>query len=417
MVSRRITSFLISLLACQCLSIAASTVENEAGQQIVVTIANPVQPGSAGAASTWRGWNWTGGYRVSGAAIARARSIARDYGVVEVDAWPISVLGEYCLVYLVAPDRNRAEVIAAMSADRRIRLAQPLNIFATTTSEDRSEEPYRNLQHGLADLDLGDLHKVTTGRGVRVAVVDTGAQFEHPDIRRNVAQHADFVRREGDAFADDVHGTAIAGVIAATANNHGGIVGVAPDAQLLLLKACWPVNEGAALAQCNSFTLARAIMAARDMEADIINLSLGGPHDPLLTELLDILIDEGITVVGAEPVDELSQPFPSSVDGVVAVRSAQRKMRKTRVSVPAPGVDIITTVPAAEYRYLSGNSLAVAHVSGIIALLRQLDSQLTPARVADLLYESVTSRESSGASISACDVLSRIERQVYCKPF
>lgn len=407
--------FLVFALACQCVPVLANTVESDPERQIVVTVSNPSRPGLAGASSTWTGWSWTGGYRVSTMAIATARSIAEDYDLVEVDAWPISVLGVYCVVYRVKADTNRATVISAMNADDRVQLAQPLNLFATSAAEDGGDEPYRGLQQGLVDVAIGDLHSVATGRGVRVAVIDTGAQLEHPDIRRNVGRHADFVRRNGDQFTDDVHGTAIAGVIAAAAGNREGIVGVAPEARLILLKACWPVLEGSASARCNSFTLARAIVAAREMKASIVNLSLAGPDDPLLEQLIQVLINDGIAVVGAEPEDLSLQPFPSSVNGVIAVRGAHRELRPARFSVPAPGTDIITTVPTADYQYLSGNSLAVAHVSGIMALLRQLDGRLTPSDLAQLLFDSTTDRDIAGKSVNACDVLSRVQERIYCQ--
>ena len=406
---------LVAWLPAGCQSAFAGTADADPSRQIVVTIANRAGPGLGGAASTWKGWSWTGGYRVSPAASALARSIADDYRLEEVDSWPISMLGEYCVVYLVADGDDRADVVNTLRLDRRIRIAQPLNVF-TTTSIDSSDrgDPYQKLQRAHNELSLADLHSITTGRGVKIAVVDTGAEFGHPDLRNNVARHADFVGRQGDDFGDDIHGTAIAGIIAATADNREGILGVAPEAELILLKACWPIQEGRAAAQCNSFTLARALVAAREFGVDVLNLSLGGPSDQLLEELLLALIDGGITVIGAEPGDEARQPFPSSIDAVIAVRGSDRAVRASRRSVPAPGTDIITTVPIAEYQYLSGNSIAVAHVTGTVALLRQLDKRLSSARLAGILYDSVPNADSPGKSVSACHAVAAVTSGIAC---
>lgn len=399
-------------------SAGANSVDGDPERQIVVTVANPARPGIGGAASTWKGWSWTGGYRVSVDALATARELADDYGLQKVDAWPISVLDVYCLVYRIGSSDKRDDVIAAMRKDDRVSLAQPMQIFSTTTpvSADLPPgDPYAGLQHGLVELALADLHSIATGRGVRVAVIDTGAQLEHPDIASRVAGYADFVKRSGDDFADDVHGTAIAGIIAATAGNHEGILGVAPESDLLILKACWPVREGIAAAHCNSFTIARAVVAAREMKADIVNLSLAGPSDSLLEQLLDAVIGDGLIVIGAEPEDAYLHYFPTSVGGVIAVRAYDRAIREGSISVPAPGTDIITTVPQAEYQYVSGNSVAVAHVSGVAALLRQLDTGMEPARLARILLEAVPREEGVQHSLNACRAIASLDKKLVCK--
>jgi subtilisin family serine protease len=98
------------------------------------------------------------------------------------------------------------------------------------------------------------VRKAATGRKVTVAVVDSGIESNHPDLAGQVAVEENFV--DGQKYVAELHGTAVAGVIAARAGNGVGIEGVAPDARLLALRACWQAGSAT---RCNSFTLAKAI--------------------------------------------------------------------------------------------------------------------------------------------------------------
>ena len=107
------------------------------------------------------------------------------------------------------------------------------------------------------------------------------------------------------------HGTQVAGLIAAAANNGIGIVGVAPDVKLLAYKACWQTSATSA-GRCNSFTLAQALADAMAARAQIINLSLVGPSDPLLAALIEKATESGLIVVGAVSADPRFS-FPRSI--------------------------------------------------------------------------------------------------------
>ena len=115
---------------------------------------------------------------------------------------------------------------------------------------------------------------------MRVAVVDTGVDTNHPDLADRVVKTINFVEGGEKTFTSDQHGTAVAGVIGARADNGMGIYGIAPDADLLAVKACWHRRPGTSEASCSSWTLAKAIDFAIVERVRVLNLSLSGPPIP-----------------------------------------------------------------------------------------------------------------------------------------
>ena len=258
---------------------------------------------------------------------------------------------------------------------------------------------------------------------MRVAVVDTGVDVDHPDLRGRVVGASNFVDGGEQTFTGDIHGTAVAGALAASANEVG-IVGVAPDAQLLALKACWPESPGARQALCNSYTLAKAVDFALNARAQVLNLSLAGPADPLLTRLLDLALERGITVVAAAPADG-APSFPASLAGVVAVRDGgiasstgafAPAAKGGAEALAAPAVDILTTVPRASYDYFSGSSVAAAQVSGIAALLLERRPDMKPAEVRRLLLETARAQPADAVGVAdACAPLATLAAGASCE--
>lgn len=355
----------------------------------------------AHAGSTPRGYDAIQSYGPTPAARQVLRALEKDYGLKEVSAWPIEPLHMHCAVLEVPEGADRPALLAALSQDRRIRLAQPLQSFETRT--DNYNDPYVALQRGFAQMDVAGAHPWSRGDGVKVAIIDTGADIRHPDLRDNVAAAANFVDSDDQQFQRDRHGTEMAGVIAAVANNGVGIVGIAPAARLLLFKACWQTRLDADAAQCNSFTLARALVAALDAHAQIVNLSLAGPADPLLNGLIREGVRRGVLFVGAASDDAnegvhglLHQP------GVIEVASSESPSASPS-PVYAPGREILTLLPGGHYDFASGVSIATAQVSGVVALLLAKDPALSASDALRLLRD--TSRHPAGGEgvlVDAC---------------
>ena len=337
------------------------------------------------------------------------RELETVYGLRAVYAWTLASLGEHCVVFYPVRPRDGAELARRLVSHPQVATAQPIQEFATLSAPG---DPYAHLQHAALALHLEPAHRWATGKGVTVAVVDTGVDFDHPDLRERVAKAKNFVDRGEQTFTSDLHGTAVSGVIAATADNGIGIIGVAPQAEVWALKACWSRSARDRQAVCNSYTLAKALDFAVLEKAQVLNISLSGPADPLLERIVIAALERGTTVVAAQATASPTG-FPAAVPGVIAVRETDfdgvlRAAGGPDVSLlAAPGIDILTTVPRGAFDLYSGSSLAAAHVSGIVALLLERRPGLQPREVAALLQR--TARQAGGGSIvDACAALREV---------
>ncbi len=381
-------------------------------RQILVTIDNEPRLDLRRAGSTIRGYFSSGAYRASSAARQIAEQLSREYGLARRDAWPIRALQLHCVVYEVPAGVSRDAVITDLAHDPRVESAQRMQSFTVHDSQPYND-PYSELQHNIGTLSVPSAHRWARGRSVRVGIVDTGVDLRHQELDGRVVDTADFVARDRHAFLTDRHGTAVAGVIAASVNNHLGIVGVAPDAALIAAKACWyeSVDRLQTTAVCSSFTLARALAFALERHVDVLNLSLSGPRDALLERLVAAAIGTGVVVVAAQPDGARAAAFPAGVDGVIAVLAAEVESEAQRSdgSLYAPGQEILTLTPEDRYDYFSGSSIAAAHVSGIAALIREIRPQMTHETLRDLLLRtSAKVSSTAGASrlvVNACAAL------------
>lgn len=359
-------------------------------------------------------------YRATTWSRSISAAIARDYALETITQWPIRALGVHCVVYGVSDTRSLDELIEQLVRDGRVQAAQRMNRFYTMSAVD----PYRPLQTSLSAMGIEAAHRWTTGKHVTVAIVDTGVDIAHPDLAGQVVEYADLTSNPSE-FNDDIHGTAVAGIIGAVAENGLGIVGIAPDAHLIALRACWPERPGEIAAVCNSLTLAKALDTAIFLKPQVVNLSLTGPPDPLVGALVRSVLLAGIVVVAAEPERPEAADVTSGIKGIIRVCAGAGKAGEgappsdDTQPVVAPGTDVLTTFPHGTYNFASGSSFATANVSGIVALLLQLKPGLTSSQIGELLGEvmrdsAVRNGKKAMAHINVCKAISWLRPDVVC---
>jgi subtilisin family serine protease len=387
----------------------------------------------------------------------RAEDLARQHDLTLVEGWPMAILGIDCYVMRYPDSTDADHLISQLSRDPQVEWAQPVARFkgmaqaagaspatvgkaALLADAESGGDPLYSVQPAARYWHLAELHRYTRGRGVTVAVVDSGIDASHPDLQGQLAVNNNFVDA-GPTPAEN-HGTAVAGIIAARAGS-GGIIGIAPQARVMGLRACWQQRDLAT--RCNSFTLSKALNFAILNGAQVINLSLSGPPDRLLDRLLDVALERGISVVGAIDPHATSPTFPASHHGVLAVAAQARSANAsagpagpsnlagvialaqpgsaTRAgsdasaattaepALLAPGNDIPTSAPGGRWSFVSGSSYAAAHVSGMLALLDELRPDTAPAQMRTLLQSGVALHT---ATIDACSAISRLVRDLSC---
>jgi subtilisin family serine protease len=393
---------------------APPEVRTAPGQFVVVAVANSVtgRPGAVG--GTAHGYGSASNYRVSAAAGAVIRDFARQYALTLVSEWPIEQLKLHCVLFRIPPGTTREAVLQRLALDKRAQLAQPLNEFESAAVPGSYDDPYAKLQSNVSALDVAEAHRLSRGSGIRVAVIDTGVDTQHPDLTGRTLATRNYIDDDEAGFRNDRHGTQVAGLIAAAANNGIGIVGVAPDVKLLAYKACWQATASEP-GRCNSFTLAQALADAMNAKAQVVNLSLVGPHDPLLAALIAKAIDAGIVVVGAASGDP-RYGFPAGLPRVVAVTESESAAADTAL-IRAPARDIVTLVPHGHYDFASGSSLATAQVTGVVALLLAKNQKLGVDELRTMLAQSTARHDTTRGpflSVNACAALAQVVRGAVC---
>lgn len=366
----------------------------DSSRYIVLAVANPLESISSRVGTSLSGYGTPPRYVVGSRAAQTMAALAKEYALREASGWPIPSLGLHCVVFEIPPGAQREELMAVLSRDKRVSLVQALQDFETH-SEPLSgvsyNDPYVLLQRGFVETHAAQAHQISVGKDVRIAVIDTGANTKHPDLQGRIDSSSNLVDKNEAAFLQDRHGTEVLGIIGAAGNNGQGIVGMAPGARLRLYKACWypPAGTGA---RCNSFTLAKALVEVLQSDARIINMSLGGPPDELLNQLLAQLLKQGRLVVTALPSNQQLSGFPSGVAGVVVVgmNGVNGMLAPPNDALCAPGRDILTLEPGGRYDFASGSSMAAAHVSGLVALLWSQAPQLERTDILDILARSST---------------------------
>lgn len=328
---------------------------------------------------------------------ASADRLAADFGMRLVAAWPLKAIDEMCFVFQVDP-RRLGGVLDALRAHPDVIEAQNVHTHRVSSSEERTEEgSLAALQTHLEAMNAAGAHRLATGRGVRVAIVDTGLDHRHPDLAAAIEFQRDFVE-DGRDGARERHGTAVAGVIGA----RGRTRGVAFETRLGSLRSCWERPEDWT-GECNTLSLARALNYAVSAEIDVVNMSIAGPHDPLLARLIDAFVRSGGIVIAARDARRRNA-FPASHPAVIAARPIESAGEDD--AIPAPARDVLSTAPGETYDYYSGASIASAQITGVVALMRELDPTLSAEEARAFLAGAVRGR-AVAPTIDACRVVAK----------
>ena len=269
-----------------------------------------------------------------------------------------------------------------------------------------ASDPLLAQQWGIFAIGADRVWSTTTGAGVIVAVVDSGSG-PHPDLAENLLPGRSFLNSTETPDGDDIntsgHGSHVAGIIAAAANNGIGGSGVAPHAKILPIRVLNQAGEG------TTSPVASGVRFAADNGAKVINLSLGGiSESSILTEAIQYATEKGALVVAAAgnggPND--APKWPAALDLTIAVTAVDPAnnppifdQRGDYIDIAAPGTNIVSTAKG-DYFVENGTSMAAGFVAGAAALLFAAEPRVTNAQVRDILLRTATDIGDPGRDVT-----------------
>ena len=290
------------------------------------------------------------------------KRLAKAHNIRFVGFWPMPEIGLDCLIMEAKAGQVLSVVIPTIEADANVEWAEPVQIYQSLGAVTYND-PLALASPVMSQWNLAQLHLTATGRGVTIGIIDSGIDAGHPDLLGQVRINRNFI--EGRAMNSENHGTGVAGIIGAKSNNALGIVGVAPGARLLGLRACWQLAAGSV---CDSLSLAKALHFAIDNEVNVINLSLSGTPSRLLGSLIDRAFSGGAIVVASIDSDAAGGGFPATHRNVIGV-SDSLVLATSFGGYRAPGRGVPTSQPGARWDVVNGSSYSAAHISGLFALM------------------------------------------------
>ncbi|AST06122.1 peptidase S8 [Anoxybacillus flavithermus] len=269
-----------------------------------------------------------------------------------------------------------------------------------------SADPKADHMYLLSLLNVDKAIKLAGKHSVTVAVIDTGMDTKHPELKGRLLPAYNAMNPAG-APIKDVHGTHVAGIIGANANNGVGAHGVNPNVKIL------PIDVFGGGWGASDYTIAQGILYAIEKGAKVINMSLGGYFSsPILEEAVKKAIDAGITVVAAagnEATDMYS--IPASYEGVISVGATDSKNKLAEfsnygpsVDLVAPGADVYSPIydyaKGSSFAELSGTSMASPVVAGVASLLLSKYPSLKPYQVEWILERTATDLGEKGYDLT-----------------
>lgn len=275
--------------------------------------------------------------------------------------------GAYVVETVSAPARTAATVVDDLEAEADVVVAGP----SVTYEVEGFPDPYWDQDGPGEASDVRSVWSRTRGEGQIVAVLDTGVDTTQPDLAGALVPGTDTIGGAGDPW----HGTGVAGVVAARADNGIGGAGMAPEARIMPVRVC---NDAQG---CPSAAVASGILWAADHGADVINMSLSGAgYSDVSAAAVQYALDKNISVVASSGNDGLNgNPvmYPAANSGVIAVSSTDGAgapsdwaVRGWQVDVSTVGDSVLVPLPGNSYGSASGTSFSGPAVAGAVALLR-----------------------------------------------
>jgi subtilisin family serine protease len=325
--------------------------------------------------------------------------ITRQNRLTRISSQRLELIGSTVYRYRIADRRQVPDVVRVLEQDLRIASAQPN--FLYRLADDPARISLSSTQYAVAKMHLPEAHRLSTGQGVVVAIIDSGIDSANPELAGSIADAFDVV--DGVARPHK-HGTAVAGII----GSHANLMGVAPGAKLLAIRA-FAGEEGKLGAGDTTDHIVRSIDWAHQRGARVVNMSFTGPRDPLLSRELRAGTEKGIVFIAAAGND--GPNAAAADDNVIAVTAsdAADKLypaanRGPHICLAAPGVNVLVAAPSGAYEFKSGTSLAAAHVSGAVALLLQSRPDLSPKAVRTILLNRARHLNTETGSESDCGI-------------
>ena len=284
--------------------------------------------------------------------------------------------------------QSLTEAVAYYAKQKGVKSVSPSYKYQSFS---KVSDPNKKDMYHLNLLQIDKALALAGNHEVKVAVIDSGVDFKHPDLQAQVLPPYNAVT-PANSITFDAHGTHVAGIVGATKDNGVGGHGVFPNAKIL------PIDVFNGKQTTNDFVIAQGILYAIEQKADIINMSLGGyGESPLMEAAVKKALDKGITIVAAagnESTDYYS--FPASFEGVISVGSTNERNQLSSfsnygpsVDLVAPGEDIFSTVydgkKGSSFATFSGTSMASPVVAGVVALLKSKHPDLKPHEIEAIL--------------------------------
>lgn len=288
--------------------------------------------------------------------------------------------------YLVTSSTRDTPALLRYFRKQQIKYAEPHWVYATQLAPvTPNDEFYARYQWNVEAVHAPEAWRQSRGsRAVQVAVVDTGVDLTHPDLRGKLVRGTNMLDGRKSAADDNGHGTHVAGIIAARVNNLVGIAGLTWRNAVMPIKAMGADGSG------TTFAVADGIIEAVDRGVDVINLSLGNyATSQFLRDAVRYAERHQVVLVAAAGNDASGQAsYPAAYPEVLAVAATTRvgtvagfSNYGAYVDVAAPGDGIASTYKDGQYAMLSGTSMATPHVAALAALVRGVNPRLTAAQV------------------------------------